>query len=162
MDELDDAPPRDDEEADEPEVARALTNGELARVFHEIGDILEVKGELVFKTVAYHRAADAIAKCPVDVARAYREGRPPDIPGVGKAIRDKIDELARTGRLAYHERLRSEFPPTLVDLLEVPGIGPKTVKLVYESLGVESIEDLRRAAQAGMLRSIRGMSVKTE
>ena len=148
--------------SDDPAGAPLLSNDELARVFHEIGDVLEVKGELVFKTVAYHRAADAIAKCPVEVARAYREGQPPHIPGVGKAIRDKIDELARTGRLAYHERLRAEFPPTLIDLLEVPGVGPKTVKLVYETLGVESIEDLRRAAQAGMLRSVRGMSVKTE
>jgi DNA polymerase (family 10) len=152
--------------AEPPEPANAepplLTNDELASVFHEIGDILEVKGELVFKTVAYHRAADAIAKCPVDVARAYRAGKPPDIPGVGKAIRDKIDELARTGHLAYHDRLRAEFPPTLIELLEVPGVGPKTVKLVYEELGVESIEDLRRAAQAGRLRSIRGLSAKTE
>lgn len=149
---------RDDPNAEPP----LLSNADLARVFHEIGDILEVKGELVFKTVAYHRAADAIAKCPADVARAYREGRPPAIPGVGKAIRDKLDELARTGRLAYHERLRSEFPATLVELLEVPGVGPRTVKLVYESLGVESIEDLRRAAEAGMLRSVKGMSAKTE
>jgi DNA polymerase (family 10) len=147
---------------DAPGAAPLLSNDDLARVFHEIGDILEVKGELVFKTVAYHRAADAIGKCPVDVARAFREGRPPAIPGVGKAIRDKIQELATTGHLAYHERLRAEFPPTLIELLEVPGVGPKTVKLVYETLGVESIEDLRRAAQAGRLRSIRGMSVKTE
>ena len=59
-------------------------------MFHDIGDLLEVKGELVFKTVAYHRAADAIGRYPVEVARAYREGRPPEIPGVGKAIADKL------------------------------------------------------------------------
>ncbi len=139
-----------------------LTNDEIAHVFHEIGDILEVKGELVFKTVAYHRAADAIAKSPYEVARAYREGHPPQIPGVGKAISDKIAELARTGHLAYHERLRAEFPPTLVDLLEVPGIGPKTVKLVYEQLGVESIEDLRLAAEAGRIRTVRGFTERSE
>jgi len=144
---------------DEPPL---LTNDELARVFHEIGDILEVKGELVFKTVAYHRAADAIAKSPYDVARAYREGRPPEIPGVGTAIRDKLAELARTGRLAYLERLRAEFPPSLVELLRIPGIGPKTVRQVYEGLGVESVDDLRDAAEAGRIRTLRGFTARSE
>ncbi|HSG85251.1 MAG TPA: DNA polymerase/3'-5' exonuclease PolX [Candidatus Limnocylindrales bacterium] len=145
--------------ADEPPL---LSNGELAAVLHEIGDLLEVKGEVVFKTVAYHRAADAIGRWPESVALAYREGRPPAIPGVGRAIADKLDELARTGRLAYHERLRAEFPSTLVGLLAVPGVGPKTVRVVYQELAVESIEDLRRAAQAGRLRELRGFSLKTE
>ncbi len=139
-----------------------LSNGELAAVFHEIGDLLEVKGELVFKTVAYHRAADAIGRAPVDVARAFREGRPPHIPGVGKAIADKIDELARTGSLAFRDRLRAEFPATLVDLLGVPGLGPKTVKLVYEEMGIATLNELRTAAVAGRLRGLRGVSARTE
>jgi DNA polymerase (family 10) len=139
-----------------------ITNGRLARIFHEIGDILEVKGELVFKTVAYHRAADAIAHAPFDVADAYGRGERPRIQGVGAAISDKIAELVTTGRMGTYDRLRSEFPATLVDLLEVPGVGPKTVKLVYEQLGVESVEDLRRAAEAGLLRTIRGLSERTE
>ena len=99
-----------------PDDPAELTNGDLARIFHEIGDILELKGELVFKTVAYHRAADAIGRSPVDVASAYRSGKPPDIPGVGKAISDKILELATTGHLAVdagtvHE---VEFQPDLL------------------------------------------------
>ena len=102
---------------DAPDDAPDLTNGDLARIFHEIGDILELKGELVFKTVAYHRAADAIGRSPVDVVAAYRSGTAPQIPGVGKAISDKLQELATTGHLAYYERLRAEIPPTLVDLL---------------------------------------------
>jgi DNA polymerase (family X) len=146
-----------DEGRDEP-----LTNGRLARIFHEIGDILEVKGELVFKTVAYHRAADAIAHAPFDVAAAYAAGERPKIQGVGAAIADKIVEIATTGRMAYYDRLRLEFPPTLVDLLELPGVGPKTVKLVYEQLGVASVEDLRLAAEAGHIRTIKGLSEKTE
>src|SRR5262245_31746197 len=73
-----------------------LTNGDLARIFHEIGDILEVKGEIQFKTIAYHRAADAIGRSPVDLVAAYRSGKPPKIPGVGQAISDKIAELATT------------------------------------------------------------------
>ena len=74
--------------------------------------MLELKGELVFKTVAYHRAADAIGRSPVDLVSAYRSGTPPQIPGVGKAISDKLAELATTGHMAYYERLRAEVPPT--------------------------------------------------
>ena len=78
-----------------------LTNGDLARLFHEIGDMLEVKGEIAFKTIAYHRAADAIGRSPVDLVAAYRAGKPPKIPGVGQAISDKIAELVATGHMAY-------------------------------------------------------------
>jgi DNA polymerase (family 10) len=139
-----------------------LSNGDLARIFHEIGDMLEVKGELVFKTVAYHRAADAIAHSPVEISRAYLDGRPPRIAGVGEAISRKIEELARTGRLGFYEKLRQEVPPSLVALLEIAGVGPKTVKQLHDELGVETLDDLRRAAQAGSLRGLKGMSEKTE
>ena len=98
-----------------------LTNGDLARIFHEIGDILEVQGEIAFKTIAYHRAADAIGRSPIDLVAAYRSGHPPKIPGVGKAISDKIAELVTTGHMAYYERLRAEIPPSLVDLR--PAVG---------------------------------------
>jgi DNA polymerase (family 10) len=146
---------------DDPESV-PLSNGELARIFHEIGDMLEVKGELVFKTVAYHRAADAIARSPVEVARAYRAGDPPRIAGVGEAIARKIEELARTGHLAFYKHLREEVPPSLVALLGIPGVGPRTVKQLHDELGVETLDDLRRAAEAGALRGLRGMSEKTE
>jgi DNA polymerase (family 10) len=159
------APPRDDEDEtleDLPVPAGFPSNGDLARIFHEIGDILEVKGELVFKTVAYHRAADAIGRAPFDVAGAYRTGSPPKIPGVGQAISDKIGELVETGRMTMLDRLRSEVPASLVDLLRIPRLGPRTVRLIYEQLGIETLEDLRQAAEAGTLRSLKGMSEKTE
>jgi DNA polymerase (family 10) len=139
-----------------------LTNAELAQVFHEIGDLLEVKGELRFKTVAYHRAADAIGRSPVEVARAYREGHPPEIPGVGKAIGDKIAELATTGRSSYHDRLLAEFPTTLLEVLRIPGLGPKTVRQLYTELGIATVEDLRVAAETSRLRDVRGLSERTE
>ena len=140
----------------------APSNAELARIFHDIGDMLEVKGELVFKTVAYHRAADAIAHSPVEVSRAYLEGRPPRISGVGEAIAKKIEELARTGRMAFYEALREEVPPSLVALLGIPGVGPRTVRQLHAELGIETLEDLRRAAESGSLRGLKGMSEKTE
>ncbi len=141
---------------------RLLTNGDLARIFHEIGDILEVKGELVFKTVAYHRAADALGRAPFDVVTAYRDGPAPRIPGVGAAISDKIAELATTGRMAFLERLRAEVPASLVELLRIPGLGPRTVRQIHETLGIRTLEDLRAAAEAGTLRQLRGLSAKTE
>jgi len=139
-----------------------LTNAELATIFHAIGDMLEVKGELVFKTVAYHRAADAIAHEPVDLARAYREGNPPRIAGVGQAISDKLAELSRTGRLAFYDRLAAEVPEGLLGLLQVPGVGPRTARILHESLGIASLDELRAAAQAGRLRTVKGLSEKTE
>jgi DNA polymerase (family 10) len=156
-------PPSSPVEPPASESSPALpSNGDLARIFHEIGDMLEVKGELVFKTVAYHRAADAIAHSPVEVSRAYLDGRPPRIAGVGEAIAKKVEELARTGRLVFYERLREEVPPSLVALLEIPGVGPRTVKQFHEELGIETLEDLRRAAEAGTVRELKGMSEKTE
>jgi len=143
-----------------PGAAPLLSNAELAAVFHEIGSLLEVKGELVFKTVAYHRAADAIAHSPHEIARAYREGRPPAIPGVGSAISDKIAELAETGRLRFLDRLHGEVPPTLVGLLEIPGVGPKTVRLLWERLRIETLDDLRTALRAGTIRGVPGLSEK--
>ncbi len=124
--------------------------------------MLEVKGELVFKTVAYHRAADAIGRSPVDLVAAYRSGNPPKVPGVGQAISDKIAELVSTGHMRFYDKLREEIPPSLVEMLQIPGLGPKTVKQIYEELGIETVEDLRLAAEAGTLKSLKGLSAKTE
>jgi DNA polymerase (family 10) len=140
----------------------ALTNGRLARIFHEIGDMLELKGELVFKTVAYHRAADAIGRSPFDVAGAYRAGDRPQIPGVGKAIDDKIAELVENGHMRYYDKLKAEVPPTLVELLRIPGLGPKTVRQLNAEAGIATVEDLRSAAESGRLRQVKGMSARTE
>lgn len=171
----DEAAPRDDadhapahEEPDDvaadvaADLAADLTNGDLARIFHEIGDILEVKGELVFKTVAYHRAADAIGRSPVDLVAAYRAGMPPKISGVGQAIADKITELVTTGRMAFLERLRAEVPASLVELLRIPGLGPKTVKQLHDELGIVTMVDLETAARSGRVRDVRGLSERTE
>jgi DNA polymerase (family 10) len=158
-------PPLHDDElhADEAaDLAADLTNGDLARAFHEIGDILEVQGEIAFKTIAYHRAADAIGRSPIDLVAAYRGGNPPKIAGVGQAISDKITEYVTTGRMAYLERLRAEVPASLVELLDIPGLGPKTVKQLHDELGILTMDDLEAAARAGRVRSIRGLSEKTE
>ena len=139
-----------------------LTNGELARIFYEIGDLVELRGDVVYKAVAYRRAADAIRHSQVDVAHAYRDGNPPKIAGVGEAIARKIEELATTGRLEFRERLRTEVPVSLLDLVAIPGLGPRTVRELHERLGILTVDELEAAARSGAIRAVKGMSEKTE
>ncbi len=139
-----------------------ISNAELARVFREIGDMLEILGELVYKAVAYRRVADAVERWPEDVAALYRRGTPPKIPGAGDALSAKLRELAETGQLAYHQRLRVQVPDGLLDLLRIPGLGPRTVKLLHGELGIDSLESLQAAAEAGALRTLKGLSARTE
>ncbi len=139
-----------------------ITNGELARIFNEIGDMLEILGEVVFKAVAYRRVADAVERYPDDVAVLFRRGEPPTLPGAGAALSAKLAELAETGQLAYYDRLRVQVPDGLLDMLRVPGVGPKTVRLVHQTLGIDSLDGLRAAAETGGLRDVKGFSARTE
>jgi len=139
-----------------------LGNDELARIFFEIGDMLEIGGELPFKVGAYRRAAESIAHSPLDVARAYRSGSRPRLPGVGKAIDEKLAELADTGRLRYYERLRQDVPPSVVTLLQVPGLGPRTAGELWRQAGIDSLEALEAAAATRKLRELRGMTARSE
>ena len=139
-----------------------ISNSELARIFTEIGDMLEILGEVVYKAVAYRRVADVIERYPDDVAALYRRGEPPKIPGAGAALTAKLAELAETGRLEYHERLRAQVPDGLLEILRIPGVGPKTVRLLQTELGIDSVEALRAAAEEGRLRHVKGLSERTE
>ena len=139
-----------------------ITNSELARIFNEIGDMLEILGEVVYKAVAYRRVADVIERYPDDVAALYQRGEPPKIPGAGAALTAKLAELAETGRLEYHERLRAQVPDGVLEMLRVPGVGPRTVRLLHETLGLDSLEALRAAAESGGLRHVKGLSARTE
>src|SRR4026209_1178103 len=122
-----------------------ITNAELARIFNVIGDMLEIMGEVVYKAVAYRRVADVVERYPDDGASRFRRGQPPKIAGAGAALTAKLAELAETGRLEYHEKLRAQVPDGVLELLRVPGVGPKTVCLLHETLGIDSL-DGRRAA----------------
>lgn len=139
-----------------------ISNAEMARVFNEIGDMLEILGEVVYKAVAYRRVADAVERYPDDVAALFRRGEAPKLPGAGEALTAKLAELAETGSLEYHRRLRAQVPDGLLEILRIPGVGPKTVRLVSTGLGIDSIEALRAAAEAGQLRQLKGLSARTE
>lgn len=139
-----------------------ISNGELARIFNEIGDMLEILGEVVYKAVAYRRVADIVERYPDDVAALYRRGEPPKIAGAGPALTAKLAELSETGRLEYYEKLRVQVPDGLLEMLRVPGVGPKTVRLLHAELGIDSLDALRAAAEAGRLRGVKGLSARTE
>ncbi len=124
--------------------------------------MLEILGEVVYKAVAYRRVADAVERFPEDVAARYRAGTPPKVPGAGDALSAKLAELAETGALEYHARLRAQVPSGLLDMLRVQGVGPRTVKLLHDELGISTIDELRAAAEDGTLRGLRGLSARTE
>ena len=138
-----------------------MDNRPIAQVFSEIADLLEIKGENVFKIRAYRSAADTINAWADPVSR-MDEKQLLDLPGVGKDLAKKIRELADTGTCRFHQDLLLEFPPTILDLLRLQGVGPKTVALLYSSLNIRSIEDLVDAAKAGRLRELKGMGPKKE
>lgn len=139
-----------------------LSNQQLAAIFNDIADRLDIQGEIVFKVRAYRTVAENILNAPRPVADLWREGALDQIPGVGKEIAAKIDELMRTGRLEFYERLRSEVPDGVVAMLRVPTVGPKRVKEFWEKLGITSVEQLEAAARDGRLRDLPRMGEKAE
>jgi DNA polymerase (family 10) len=138
-----------------------VENLAIARVLAEIGDLLEIKNENPFKIRAYRNAADTIAHLGEPVAALSPADRL-SIPGIGKDLAGKIAEIIETGRSAYHQELLQEFPPTILDLLRLQGVGPKTVALLYRGLEIRTLEDLERAAREGRIRALKGMGARKE
>src|SRR5881392_2448442 len=137
-------------------IMKRLDNLAIARVLGEIGDLLEIKNENPFKIRAYRNAADTIAHLGEPLAALSSADRL-SIPGIGKDLASKIAELLETGCSTYHQELLQEFPPTILDLLRLQGVGPKTVALLYKEIGVGSLEDLEQAARDGRIRRMSGM-----
>jgi DNA polymerase (family 10) len=138
-----------------------VDNLAIARVLAEIGDLLEIKAENPFKIRAYRNAADTIAHLGEPVAGMTPEDRL-TLPGIGRDLGAKVAELIETGGIAYHRDLLQEFPPTVLDLLHLQGVGPKTVALLYRGLDIRTLDDLERAAREGRLRALKGMGAKKE
>ena len=139
-----------------------MNNQEVAQVFADIGDLLEIKGEVIYKILAYRRAAETLREYNRDVNAVWKDGRLRDIPSVGPAIAEKIDELLNTGQLGFYERLKAEIPPGLIEILRVPDVGPKKAALVWKTLGITSLAALEEAARAGKLRDLAGMGERSE
>jgi DNA polymerase (family 10) len=139
-----------------------LTNQELAETFDRLADLLEIKGEVIYKTLAYRKAAESLRNLADDASVLQEQNRLTEIPGVGKAISEKISELLNTGELGLLKRVEEEVPPTLTELLQVPDVGPRKAALFWKQAGVTSLAELEMAAQAGKLRSLPGMGEKSE
>ncbi len=141
---------------------KRYSNQELADIFQTIANLLEIKGEVIYKILAYRKAADSLRDYGGNVYDVWQEGKLTDIPGVGKAISEKIDELYTTGQLEFLDKLSEEVPPSLAELLEVPDLGPKKVALFWVELGITDLADLEAAARGGELQELPGMGEKSE
>lgn len=133
----------------------------VAEALREIALLLELKEENPFKIRAYQNAARAVEAHAADLARLVDENALGRIPGLGEALQEKITTLVRTGHLPYLDQLRAEFPPGLVDLLHIPGLGPKKLLALYRQLGIDSIEKLEAACQDGRVAALSGFGTKT-
>ncbi|MFN8482770.1 MAG: DNA polymerase/3'-5' exonuclease PolX [Anaerolineae bacterium] len=138
-----------------------MTNAEVVQMFNTISDLLEIKGEDRYRVQAYRRAAQGVADYPGSVEALWREGKLEDIPGVGKILATKIDELLTTGTLDFYEKLRAEVPPSLIEVLRVPGVGPKRAQVLWKELGVTNLAELEAAAESGKLATLPGWGEKT-
>lgn len=134
----------------------------IAAILDEIGTFLELKGENPFRCQAYHNAARAIAQLEGDLGEWIEQQRLTEIPGIGKDLAQKIETLYKTGRLEQYEELRREIPAGLLELLRVPGLGPKKAKALYDNLGIDSLSKLRQACQEGRVAKLRGFGEKTQ
>jgi len=138
-----------------------LDNLAISRILQEIADLLEIKADNPFKIRAYRNGADIVANHPHDLGTLGADELR-QIPGIGKDLAARIREIADTGDAEYHRELIAEFPPTILDLLHLQGVGPKTVATLYRELGVRTLDDLERAAAEGRIRALRGMGAKKE
>ena len=125
-----------------------MTNQQIIEVFKSIADLLDIMGENPFKVRAYRRVVSSIEELTVPVEELAREDRLNEIPGAGDAIRKKIIEMVNTGRLEYYEKLKAEFPAGVMELLAVPGVGPKTAEMLVKD-GITSVDALGKALESG-------------
>jgi DNA polymerase (family X) len=137
-------------------------NAAIAALFDELADLYELDGAVVHRVLAYRNAAKAVRESPVSIAALTREGRVTELAGIGKTLEEKIQALLDTGTIPAVEKLRAKFPPGLMDMTRLPGLGPKRARRLYDELGIDSLAALRDAAEAERLRDVRGFGRKFE
>jgi DNA polymerase (family 10) len=139
-----------------------MNNRQLADTFTLIANLLEIKGEIIYKTLAYRKASESLMGLGREASEYWKDGKLEDIPGVGKAIAEKIDELLRTGKLEFLEKLKKEVPPDLATWLSVQSLGPKKIAMIWKTFGITTLAELEAAAKEGKLRDLPGMGSKSE
>lgn len=141
---------------------KRYTNKEVADLFSLVADILQILDANRFRVIAFQNAAEAIKNYTLDINNAYTEGKLQDIPGIGKGLAGALNELLREGVVAEFEALKAEVPPGVVAMLQVPDMGPKKVRRLWQELSITSVEELKAAAEAGKLRVLKGFGAKSE
>ena len=132
-----------------------MNNQQIVEVFENIAGLLDIKGEPRYTVIAYQRAARTIDHLPTQMEQMVGNGEDlKEIPGIGRALEDKIKELVDTGQLRYYEKLRSEFPDGILDVMRVPGVGPKTASRLWDELGVSTVPDLQQAIGDGSVTAL--------
>ena len=140
----------------------ALSNGAIADALEELGDLYELDGAIVHRVLAYRTAARRVREATVSVSALASEGRATELPGIGATLQEKIQALQQTGTIPATAKLRAKFPPGLIEITRLPGIGAKRARLLYDELGVDSPQALREAALAQRVRDVRGLGPKFE
>jgi DNA polymerase (family 10) len=139
-----------------------METARIAQIIDEMGTLLELRGENPFRVRAYHTAAQALVNLPGDLPEMIAGGSLKEVPGIGDTMYSKIVQLATTGHLPSYDELRRSTPPGLVALLRIPGLGPKKIKALHETLKIESMADLRAAGESGLIAKLKGFGAKTE
>ncbi|WP_454621079.1 DNA polymerase/3'-5' exonuclease PolX [Bradyrhizobium cenepequi] len=140
-----------------------VQNAEIAAMFDQTAELLEIKGDNPFRSRAYRNAARVIERLPKSITTLLKAGEDlSELPGIGKDLAGKIATIVATQKFDVLDRLKRELPGDLGEIAALPGLGPKRVKLLYDRLGVHSLEDLRRAIRSGRLRKLRGFGAKSE
>jgi DNA polymerase (family 10) len=140
-----------------------MRNEDIARVLGEIADLLELADENAYRVIAYRNAERELSSTGYDLPALLAAGEPlPKMPGIGPELSAKIREIWQTGTSKTLEKLRKDYPAGILDLLRLPGVGPKRVRLFYGKLGIGSLDELERAVRSGRLRSLGGFGAKSE
>ncbi len=140
-----------------------ISNNEIASLLTKIGDLLEIKGENRFKVLAYRKAANNILGLGQELHDMWQAGQDlKKIEGIGQAISEKVEELFETGRLGFYDRLAAELPPSLIEVLAIPDVGPKLAGQIWKELGLSTVAEVKVAAQEGRLRGLPRMGEKSE
>jgi DNA polymerase (family 10) len=138
------------------------TNAEIAAAFDELADLYELDGAVQYRVIAYRTAAKTARDSSVSVMQLARDGKVTQLPGIGKTLEEKLRAMDETGDIPASVKLRAKFPPGLLEVMRLPGFGPKRARRLYDELGVDSLDSLRAAAEAGRIRGLRGFGEKVE
>mgnify|MGYP001610575965 CR=1 FL=1 len=139
-----------------------MKNHQVAGIFRNLANLLEMRGEGIFRIRAYHRAAQLIEGLTEDIGKIALQGGLTQLPGIGKDLAGKIQEIIETGTLALYEEIKNQIPPALLAFLSLPGLQPQMARYLFEELGIRNLEDLEQMVRTHMLRTVPGFGKAVE